>query len=170
MWKQTNDLLQSVCSATGPADGSDRVAFLRYCSHMEPLPTSRTIYVGDSKMPQAGRGVFAASGIRVGETIESCPIILMGAEWLDTVCAMPLRNYFFRWGEGRNLPAIALGFGSIYNHSYEPNARYIKRINDQLLDFVALHDIAPHEEIMVNYHGEPDNKGPLWEGALPLDV
>lgn len=51
--------------------------------------------------------------------------------------------------------AIAFGFGSLYNHSYQPNARYVKRIAERTLDYVAIRDIQCGEEITVNYNGRP---------------
>ena len=60
--------------------------------------------------------------------------------------------YVFEWGEGK--VALALGFGSLYNHSYRPNARY-NDVGPQAKAFQALRDIAVGEEITVNYNGEP---------------
>ena len=66
-------------------------------------------------------------------------------------------DIFFEWGRGTVAP---LGFGSLYNHSYEPNARYEDCRADQV--FVAIRDIADGEEITVNYNGEPGDRSPVW--------
>ena len=55
--------------------------------------------------------------------------------------------YVFEWGEGK--VALALGFGSLYNHSYRPNARY-NDVGPQTKAFKALREIAPGEEVTVN--------------------
>ena len=67
--------------------------------------------------------------------------------------------YVFEWGEGK--VALALGFGSLYNHSYRPNARY-NDVGPQTKAFQALRDIAPGEEITVNYNGEPARRRKVW--------
>ena len=58
--------------------------------------------------------------------------------------------------------ALALGYGSLYNHSYTPNARYFTNIENQSIDFYARKDIREGEEIMVNYNGDPEDQSPLW--------
>jgi uncharacterized protein len=58
---------------------------------------------------------------------------------------------------------IVLGFGSIYNHSYIPNALYKERYKERLVEFVALRDIKKDEEIAVNYvQGSKKSEHPLW--------
>ena len=61
---------------------------------------------------------------------------------------------------GRGTVAVALGYGSLYNHSYQPNARYDDE-SGQTKVFTAIRDIAPGEEIMVNYNGEPEDETPV---------
>jgi len=70
--------------------------------------------------------------------------------------------YVFDW-EGltaRNYVALGLGYASIYNHSYEPNARYAREAPDVLV-FTAVRDIAAGEEVTINYHGEPGDRRPV---------
>ena len=71
----------------------------------------------------------------------------------------PMSDYCFDWGRGT--VAVALGYGSLYNHSYQPNARYDDG-RGQTKIFMAIRDIALGEEIVVNYNGEPDDKTPVW--------
>ena len=56
--------------------------------------------------------------------------------------------------------ALALGYGSLYNHSYRPNARYVD-LGDRTKLFTAIWDIAAGEEITVNYNGEPGDETPV---------
>jgi len=53
--------------------------------------------------------------------------------------------------------AIALGYGSLYNHSYTPNAHY-RDIGRRSKEFLAVRDIAAGEEITVNYNGDPQDR------------
>ena len=74
-----------------------------------------------------------------------------------------LVTYFFYFGRGKDRLAIALGFGSIYNHSYTPNAKYKINSKEQTIIFTALENIKKDDEITVNYNfGNPKDKNPLW--------
>ncbi len=107
-----------------------------------------------------GRGVFARRLIRKGEVIEVVPMLVLTAEEFEGgVSATTLSNYFFAWG--KNSVALALGYGSLYNHSYRPNARY-DDVGPQTKDFTALRDIEPGEEITVNYNGKPKSRAAVW--------
>lgn len=107
-----------------------------------------------------GRGVFARRLIRSGEVIEQAPLLVLRLadvqrddEWTE------LGTYCFNWGRGT--VALVLGYGSLYNHSYLPNARH-DDVAPRTKVFSALRDIAPGEEITVNYCGEPDDRSPVW--------
>ncbi len=78
------------------------------------------------------------------------------------IAASRLADYAFSWGRGT--VALALGYGSLYNHSYTPNARY-QDVGRCTKEFVAIRDIAAGEEITVNYNGEPDDRS-----AVGFDV
>ena len=78
---------------------------------------------------------------------------------LDTTV---LYNYYFSWGAEANEAALALGFGSLYNHSYSPNAHYVKDLDRRKIDFVAIRNISAGDEITVNYNGDPESLKPLW--------
>jgi uncharacterized protein len=107
-----------------------------------------------------GRGVFARRAIPEGEVIETCPVLVVPTVEVRSGTAWTrLGEYCFEWGRGT--VALALGFGSLYNHSYEPNARY-EDIGGRTKLFVALRDIAAGEEITVNYNGEPKDRSPVW--------
>lgn len=102
-----------------------------------------------------GRGVFAKSFISEGTVIERVPVLVLPTEDVETT---PLADYVFEWG--RDTVALALGYGSLYNHSYEPNARY-DDVGQRTKEFSALRDIYPGEEITVNYNGEPEDVSPV---------
>src|SRR6266571_4803892 len=112
-----------------------------------------------------GRGVVAARPFRAGETIERPPVIVIPAEEAPLIRDTRLAHYYFEWGDDCKQAAIALGYGSLYNHSYTPNARYEFRESEECLEFIALRDIEPGEEITINYN----NLGPSAAHALKFD-
>jgi SET domain-containing protein len=110
-----------------------------------------------------GRGVFAARSFRAGEVIEVCPVIALSSDDAARLDATGLYDYYFGWGADNKGGAIALGFGSLYNHSYVPNAVYHKSEADSTISIVALKSIAPDDEIFIKYNfGDTENCGPLW--------
>ena len=128
----------------------------------------KKIYIADSKLTNAGRGVFAKEKIRSGELIESCPtLVLHGPKDRRNLRKTGLVNYYFLWGLDHDRVAICLGWGSIYNHSFSPNARYEKMTNDDRMDFYALCDIETGEEITVNYNGAPTDTRMLRIPGIP---
>ncbi len=107
-----------------------------------------------------GRGVFARRPIVRGEVIEQVPMIVMpGTEFEQGLSSTLLADYCFAWGD--NQVALALGYGSIYNHSYTPNARY-DDVGPRTKVFTALRAIEPGEEITVNYNGKPRSRSRVW--------
>ena len=103
-----------------------------------------------------GRGVFASRPIRDGDEIERVPVIVIPIEDIkNSEGWVGLAGYCFHWSEGR--VALALGYGSLYNHSYRPNARYDDH-GRMTKVFRAIRDIAAGEEITVNYNGDPEDR------------
>ncbi len=129
---------------------------------MKKLPSSNKVYVGQSKIPNAGRGVYAKRNIKKDEIIESCPIIEIPEHDMPNLRENILITYFFYYGKKKEKSAIALGFGSIYDHSYKPNAKYDIKDTDGLINFIALKNIKKDDEITVNYNPGNSNKNPLW--------
>lgn len=108
--------------------------------------------------------------ISKGDLIERCPILLLSETETPIIQTTGLMNYYFQWSEDKKVhpTAICLGFGSLYNHSFEPNATYKKLYAENLIDFVAIKDINKGEEITVNYnYGNPDDKTRLWIKEVP---
>lgn len=127
---------------------------------MNIIYPSSSIYVAPSQIH--GLGIFARIDIKEGEIIEESPVLLIEEDQISDLTKTELRFYYFAWGTGFKQAAIGLGYASLFNHSYEPNARYIKDMEQQVLRFVTLKDIKREEEIIVNYNGHPDDKTKLW--------
>lgn len=131
-------------------------------SGMIDFRASNKIYVSDSKIAKAGRGVFSNAYIKKGEIIEECPIIEIPKGDLTSINQSILFTYFFYFGEKKEKALLALGFGSLYNHSYSPNARYEINEDDKTLVITAVKNIKKDEEITFNYKGNDKTSTPLW--------
>jgi len=110
-------------------------------------PRHRT-YVAPSTLH--GRGVFAAVPIAAGDIVEECPVLRFPAAQREHIDATLIDEYYFDWdGDG----AIALGLGSLYNHSDAPVAEYIKDTANDVLIVRAVSAIAAGHEITFSYSG-----------------
>ncbi len=115
-----------------------------------------------------GRGVFAARRFDAGETIEICPILPLSAEDAARLDHTHLYNYYFGWQPDDRGAAIALGYGSLYNHAATPNAVYRKDYTEQTIHFAALKPIEAGDEIFIRYNFSNATKagateaGKLW--------
>ena len=126
--------------------------FIEEHAHVAPIRVVR--------LEGKGRGVLATRAIRAGELIERVHVVPVSAADSEHLDRTRLDSYVYNWKDGG--VAIALGAGSLYNHSYLPNARYDKRFDDDSIDFVCVRDIAAGEEITVNYNGHPEDQTPVW--------
>lgn len=125
--------------------------------------TTGKLYVSKSKIPNSGRGVFAEVKIKKGQLIERCPIIEIPRHDLESIEQSVFVNYIYYFGEKRQNMLLTLGYGSIYNHTETPNARYKIKPEDEVIEFIAIIDIEKDDEITVNYgQGNQKDKSPLW--------
>ena len=117
---------------------------------------------------RGGRGVFARRDIPAGTLIERTPVLLVPRNQVfsdnPVVRAANARIswYVFDWAgqTKRDYVAVALGYGSIYNHSDDPNAAFEPEPPDTLA-FRAVRDIGAGAEIFISYRGEGENPHPL---------
>ena len=130
---------------------------------MQKLLASDKIYISQSKIPNAERGVFAVVDIEKGKVIETCPIIEVSKDDTAKLNESLLVTYFFYFGKNKERLALTLGFGSIYNHSHNPNATFKIKAKEKLIDFIAVKNIKKNEEITFDYkHGNTKDGQPLW--------
>ncbi|MDQ0270623.1 SET domain-containing protein [Cytobacillus purgationiresistens] len=129
-------------------------------SRRELLAAVGPICIKDTQ--KYGRGVFSTRDIKVGELIEVSPVIISPKEEWKYLKKTILYHYGFYWGENYEDTAIALGYGSLFNHSYTPNAEFHYITDDLLIEFHAISDIKNGEEITINYKGDPKDRSPLW--------
>ena len=94
------------------------------------------------KTNKLGRGVYASGPYQVGEIIETCPVIILSISDTKKINSTLLYDYYYSWGANNSQAAIALGYGSLYNHSYKPNAQYIKNLANDVIEFVSIKPIS----------------------------
>ncbi len=116
--------------------------------------TPPSVYVKDTGTPK-GRGVFAARGFTAGETVEECPVILLRKPY--EVLHKELKTVVFHWPvpEGAAATqALALGYGSLYNHANPSNLRYETDGEALVLRLIAVGRIEVGEELTINYSAD----------------
>ncbi|HEX8923121.1 MAG TPA: SET domain-containing protein [Patescibacteria group bacterium] len=107
-----------------------------------------------------GRAVFALKNFETDEIIESCPVLKLTPKERKHCEKTMLNYYVYPWKSTRSA-AVVLGFGSIYNHSYTPNADWKQNFKTNCMVYRAIKPIKKGEEITVNYNGEPDDDKPI---------
>lgn len=108
-----------------------------------------------------GRGVVAARRFAEREVVERDPVLVIPAGDWPHLQQTVVSKYCFLWHEGRDEAAVALGYGSLFNHAYTPNVMAQIHLRERVIEFVAVRDIAEGEEITLNYNGDPDATGPV---------
>ena len=94
-----------------------------------------------------GRGVFASEDIPSGQIVERTPVVLLD---LNAQPFPPqIRRLVYNWSKTH--VALALGFGSLYNHSDQPNLIFSRKINDLSITFKALRNIEAGEQLTISY-------------------
>ena len=109
--------------------------------------------------PLGGRGVYTANAIPAGSVVELAPVIVLSPADRIRIHATSLHDYYFVWdGEGA---ALALGFGSLYNHAEAPNLDYEMDYDFEQVRFTARHAIGAGEELLIDYRAG-DGEERLW--------
>jgi SET domain-containing protein len=106
------------------------------------------------------RGVFAKKSFQKQEIVEICPTIPLTPRERKRCQSTVLDDYIYPWRSTRSA-CVVLGYGSIYNHSFEPNADWKQNFKRQTMVYRAVKKIKKGEEITVNYNGEPDDQTPI---------
>ena len=116
------------------------------------------IYVGSGKY---GYGVFTNEPIQQNELVEECVIAgdRIPPQHMTGIQVMPM--YTFR---GVDLPngthdaVVVLGYGSLYNHSTNPNVYMRQNENyERIVSIIAARNINAGEELLWNYGYNPQD-------------
>ena len=104
-----------------------------------------------------GRGVYALKNFKEGDIIERCPVLNLTPKERQHCSKTMLNFYMYPWRSTRSA-SIVLVYGSLYNHSYEPNADWKQNFHTNKMIYTSIKPIKKGEEILINYNGEPDDK------------
>ena len=119
------------------------------------------LYIDDTATK--GRGVFSSTVIPADAIVEVSPVVVMTAEDRKLLDKTRLHNYIFEWTPGGdNKCCMAQGYISVYNHSYASNCEYFMNYEEETIMIKAVRDIAPDEELTINYNGDWDDEKPVW--------
>lgn len=101
-----------------------------------------------------GFGVYATEKIAAKALIEECHLMPPITKKVFDSCSttFPVNSFIFRGPQGQIAHVIALGFAGTYRHSsHDYNAVWAQHETAKALQFRALRDIEPGEEIRINY-------------------
>ena len=109
-----------------------------------------------------GKGVFTKENIAADKIIEQSPVIVMSAEDRVNLDKTLLHDYIFAWGEKKEKCCVALGFVSMYNHSYQSNCEYFMDFEEETIQIKTVKNIKAGEELTINYNGDWNDKKKIW--------
>lgn len=107
-----------------------------------------------------GLGVYATRAFCAGEVVECCPVVIFdlpGGVELPHEISVRMFNWQWLIDHHNGRQALALGYGSLYNHRTPPNLRYTANAVTESLEFTAVRDISRGEELTIDY----DQDAPL---------
>ncbi|WP_341843386.1 SET domain-containing protein [Chitinophaga caseinilytica] len=119
-------------------------------------------YLYIQKTKEKGRGVFTREAIPAGTTIEVSPVLVLSNSDTQIADTTKLHNYIFLWGVRETRSCVALGYCSIYNHSYEPNCEYEMDFDAETMAIKTRRAIKKGEELQINYNGDPEDVSSVW--------
>ncbi|MDB5394314.1 MAG: hypothetical protein JWM91_1820 [Rhodospirillales bacterium] len=117
-------------------------------------------WIGVRNFGDKGRGIVALRDIPIGTMIERCPVLIIPAKDRIKTDKTIVFTYVYMWEhgtieqdlyDGAGRAAIALGLSSLLNHSYAPNANFIRRIDDLELELRSRRAISAGDEITIDY-------------------
>ncbi|MGF1678555.1 MAG: SET domain-containing protein-lysine N-methyltransferase [Candidatus Methylacidiphilales bacterium] len=123
---------------------------------MERPPESLFVHPALYVMPcEFGFGVFSDDFIASGTLLEECHWI----KYRRADCQSPkINDYVYEVADTPQTPdeekgynALVLGFGSIYNHSFDNNAHYLYDEARNVFVYQAIKDIQPGDQIFISY-------------------
>lgn len=115
---------------------------------------------------EKGRAVFTNDSLETGTLLETAPVIVMTGEERKLIDQTRLHDYIFVWGDANDQCAMALGWISMYNHSYSSNAEYYMDFETEQMFVKTVQPIAAGEEVTINYNGTWNDDTKVWFDAI----
>ena len=109
-----------------------------------------------------GRGVFTTKSIPAGTVIEISPVIELSEKERKQIEGTKLYHYIFEWGKSKRKAAMALGYVSMYNHSFDPNCEYEMDYENGTMTIRTIKGVKKGDELYFSYNGDPADQSPLW--------
>ncbi len=112
-----------------------------------------------------GRGIFTRSDLKKGTLVETAPVIVMDKKDRYFLDQSLLHDYIFEWGPQSEGCCMALGYISLYNHSYLSNCEYEMNFKDETITIRTVKKISAGEELLINYNGDWNSQKKVWFDA-----
>jgi len=119
-----------------------------------------SLFIGPTK--NMGRGVFTSEKLEKDIVIEISPVIVMTADERKIIDQTTLHDYIFEWGPQRKQCCMALGYVSVYNHSYKSNCEYVMDFDEGTITISTVRNINEGEELFINYNGNWNDGKKIW--------
>lgn len=103
------------------------------------------------KNKQFGRYVVTTENIRKGQIVELSELIVISKADAKLIHKTILNAYVYAYKI--NGIAVALGIGSLFNHSSEPNLAY--KLQNEKMKFTAKRNISAGEQLFIDYGYDP---------------
>ena len=115
--------------------------------------------------PGRGRGVFTTAPVEAGTPVEISPVLVLSEPDRAQVEKTLLYDYIFEWGEEGKQCCVAMGYLSMYNHSYDANCDYLMDYEYERITITTVRNVEAGEELFINYHAAPGEKKAVWFDA-----
>ena len=114
-----------------------------------------------------GWGVITKTGLKADVVIEASPVLVMNAEARQLLDQTLLHDYIFEWQpDGQQLCCVALGYLSLYNHSYNSNCEYFMDYESRIMYIKTVRAVEAGEELSINYNGDWNDSKRIWFEAM----
>ena len=102
-----------------------------------------------------GRSVFAAQNIKSGTVVDDSPLI-----YINNNLNCPILSAYVFNSKYNDYVVLLFGYGSMFNHSEEPNLSY-GELNNTVIRFSTIRDIKKDEELTISYEGKKGKWGEI---------
>ena len=109
-----------------------------------------------------GRGVYTTEKIEAGTVVEVAPVLVLSKKERKIIEQTKLYHYIFEWGKSLKKGALAFGYMSMYNHSYNANCEYEMDYDDSIMTVRTVRAVKKGDELSINYNAVPDDPTPVW--------